>query len=41
MNKPATKQIEVQIMGQSYLITCPQGGEPAQLDAVVNVDTAM
>lgn len=41
MNKPATKQIEVQIMGQSYLLTCPQGGETALLDAVGKVDTAM
>lgn len=41
MNKPATKQIEVQIMGQSYLLACPQGGETALLDAVGKVDTAM
>ena len=39
--KPATKQIEVQIMGQSYLLTCPSGGESALLDAVERVDTAM
>lgn len=39
--KPASKQIEVQIMGQSYLLTCPAGGESALLDAVERVDTAM
>lgn len=39
--KPASKQIEVQIMGQSYLLTCPPGGESALLDAVERVDTAM
>jgi cell division protein ZapB len=27
MTKPASKQIEVQIMGQSYLLACPAGGE--------------
>lgn len=37
----ASKQIEVQIMGQSYLLTCPHGGESALLDAVERVDTAM
>ena len=37
----ATKQIEVQIMGQSYLLACPIGGESALLDAVERVDTAM
>ena len=41
MNKPAAKQIEVQIMGQSYLLACPPGGETALLDAVGKVDTAM
>ena len=41
MNKPAAKQIEVQIMGQSYLLACPAGGESALLDAVERVDTAM
>jgi cell division protein ZapA len=35
------KQIEVQIMGQSYLLACPPGGESALLDAVERVDTAM
>ena len=43
MNATATtsKQIEVQIMGQSYLLACPPGGESALLDAVERVDTAM
>jgi cell division protein ZapA len=41
MTKPAAKQIEVQIMGQSYLLACPAGGESALLDAVERVDTAM
>jgi cell division protein ZapA len=41
MNKSTTKQIEVQIMGQSYLLACPPGGETALLDAVGKVDTAM
>ncbi|MDG5976439.1 hypothetical protein H010_14326 [Hydrogenophaga taeniospiralis CCUG 15921] len=41
MNKPASKQVEVQIMGQSYLLACPIGGESALLDAVERVDTAM
>lgn len=37
----ATKQIEVQIMGQSYLLGCPEGGEGRLLEAVEKVDTAM
>jgi len=37
----ATKQIEVQIMGQSYLLGCPAGGEGRLLEAVEKVDTAM
>ena len=37
----ATKQIEVQIMGQSYLLACPAGGEGRLLEAVERVDTAM
>lgn len=41
MNKPASQQIEVQIMGQSYLLSCPVGGEAALLDAVERVDVAM
>ena len=35
------KQIEVQIMGQSYLLACPEGGEQRLLEAVEKVDTAM
>ncbi len=35
------KQLEVQIMGQSYLLGCPDGGESRLLDAVERVDTAM
>jgi cell division protein ZapA len=35
------KQIEVQIMGQSYLLGCPEGGEAQLRDAVERVDAAM
>lgn len=35
------KQLEVQIMGQSYLLGCPVGGEQRLLEAVEKVDTAM
>ena len=35
------KQIEVQIMGQSYRLGCPEGGEQRMLEAVERVDTAM
>ena len=35
------KQLEVQIMGQSYLLGCPDGGDSRLLDAVERVDTAM
>ncbi|RZL87165.1 MAG: cell division protein ZapA [Variovorax sp.] len=35
------KQVEVQIMGQSYLLGCPEGGEPQLRDAVERVDAAM
>jgi len=35
------KQLEVQIMGQSYLLGCPEGGESRLLDAVERVDGAM
>ena len=34
-------QIEVQIMGQSYLLGCPEGGEDRLRDAVGKVDAAM
>ena len=35
------KQLEVQIMGQSYLLGAPEGGEQRLLTAVEKVDTAM
>ena len=35
------KQLEVQIMGQSYLLAAPDGGEQRLLTAVEKVDTAM
>ncbi len=35
------KQIEVQIMGQSYLLGCPEDGEGPLRDAVERVDAAM
>jgi cell division protein ZapA len=35
------KQLEVQIMGQSYLLGCPDGGDSRLLEAVERVDTAM
>jgi len=35
------KQIEVQIMGQSYLLGCPEGGESQLREAVERVDAAM
>ncbi len=34
-------QIEVQIMGQSYLLGCPEGGETRLREAVERVDGAM
>ena len=34
-------QLEVQIMGQSYLLGCPEGGETRLREAVVRVDEAM
>src|SRR3569832_1322828 len=37
----SSKQVEVQIMGQSYLLACPEGGEQRLLEAVERVDTAM
>ncbi len=41
MNTPAIKQIEVQIMSQSYMLACPQDGEDALRDSVAKVDAAM
>jgi len=35
------KQIEVQIMQQSYLLACPEGHEERLLQAVERVDSAM
>ena len=35
------KQLEVQIMGQSYLLGCPEGGDQQLLLAVDRVDSAM
>lgn len=35
------KQLEVQIMGQSYLLGCPENGDARMLDAVNRVDLAM
>jgi cell division protein ZapA len=35
------KQLEVQIMGQSYLLGCPEGGDTQLLEAVERVDSAM
>jgi len=35
------KQIEVQIMDQSYLLGCPEGGESQLREAVERVDSAM
>ncbi len=35
------KQLEVQIMGQSYLLGCPEGGDVRLLEAVERVDSAM
>ena len=35
------KQMEVTIMGQSYLLGCPEGGEAALTRAVAQVDREM
>jgi cell division protein ZapA len=37
----SNKQLDVQIMGQSYILGCPEGGEARLLAAVSKVDTAM
>ena len=39
--KPATKQMEVTIMGQSYILACPEGGESSLFSAVASVDREM
>jgi cell division protein ZapA len=35
------KQMEVTILGQSYLLSCPEGGEASLLAAVAQVDNEM
>lgn len=35
------KQMEVTIMGQSYILACPDGGETSLLEAVASVDNEM
>jgi cell division protein ZapA len=35
------KQMEVTILGQSYLLGCPEGGEAALTQAVTQVDREM
>jgi cell division protein ZapA len=35
------KQIEVQIMGQNYMLGCPENSEARLLEAVETVDSAM
>jgi cell division protein ZapA len=35
------KQVEVTILGQSYLLGCPDGGEASLLEAVAAVDREM
>lgn len=35
------KQLDVQIMGQSYILGCPDGGDARLLAAVERVNTAM
>ena len=35
------KQVEVTILGQSYILGCPDGGESALLEAVNDVDREM
>ena len=34
----SNKQLDVQIMGQSYILGCPEGGEERLLAAVAKVD---
>lgn len=41
MNTPGIKQIEVQIMSQTYTLACPLDGETALREAVDKVDAAM
>lgn len=37
----SNRQIDVQIMGQSYILGCPEGGEERLMGAVRKVDEAM
>ena len=37
----ASQKLEVQIMGQSYTLSCPEGGAAALQDAVDKVDATM
>ena len=37
----SNQQIDVQIMGQSYILGCPEGGRERLLNAVRKVDEAM
>jgi len=37
----AMKQMEVTILGQSYVLGCPEGGEASLLEAVAAVDAEM
>ena len=37
----SSKQMEVTILGQSYILACPEGGEASLLSAVALVDSEM
>ena len=39
--RPPIRQVEVQIMGQTYVLACPADGEEALRAAVAQVDAAM
>ena len=41
MSTSGIKQVEVQIMSQSYTLACPEDGETALHEAVRRVDSAM
>jgi cell division protein ZapA len=41
MSQTGIKQVEVQIMSQTYTLACPPNGEPALHEAVQKVDSAM
>ena len=38
---PASRKLEVQIMDQSYTLSCPEGSEDTLLEAVGKVDSTM